>query len=132
MVDISPRTTGGPITDDPSWIGGGHSADTNQTVTLDISEFDEATHFPNGFLPSGTPIAKVTATGLYGPYTPADTTPGTGVLAGFLYSPLTVEYADQTIAGAMLVHGPVVEDRLPTSALDANGKTDVVNRIWFT
>jgi hypothetical protein len=37
-------------------------------VTLDISKFTADTHYPNGFIPSGCTIAKVTATGLFGPY----------------------------------------------------------------
>lgn len=131
MVDISPRSTGGPITDDPSWIGGEHGIDANRTVTLDTALFTEGTHFPDGFLPSGTPLAKVTATGLYGPYTPGDDPAGLGTLVGFLYSPLTVEYTDQKLSGAVYVHGPVIEANLPSSALDADGKTDVANRIWF-
>lgn len=131
MIDISPRSTSGPISDDPSWIGGGHGLDTNMTVTIDTALFTAQTHFPNGFIPSGTPIAEVTATGLYGPYTPGDDPAGLGTLYGFLYSPATVEYTGQKLSVGVLVHGPVVEANLPTSALDDNGKADVANRIWF-
>lgn len=131
MVDISPRNTGGPITDDPSWIGSGHGIDSNKTVTLDTSLFTEEDHFPDGFIPSGTPLAMVTATGLYGPYDPGDDPVGLGTLDCFLYSPLTVEYTGQKLTGAGYAHGPVIEANLPESALDSNGKADVANRIWF-
>ncbi|MCT7361223.1 head decoration protein [Mycolicibacterium llatzerense] len=42
--------------------------DVKLNVTLDISKFTSGTHYPNGYIPSGTVIGKVTATGLYGPY----------------------------------------------------------------
>lgn len=129
MTSISPRTTGGPVTDDPSWLGSGHGTDANKTVTLDVSAFTEGTHYPNGFIPSGVPLGKITASGLYGPYddTAVD---GTEVLDCFLYSPLSVESGVTAISGAGFTHGPVVESRLPI-AVDAAGKADVAARIWF-
>lgn len=36
--------------------------------TLDVSLFTQADHFPNGYLPSGTVLARKTSTGLLGPY----------------------------------------------------------------
>lgn len=131
MVNISPRTTGGPITDDPSWIGGSHGIGTNETGTLNLALFSAQTHAPDGFLPSGTPVAKVTSTGLYGPYTPSDSPAGLGVLVGFLYHPVDFSDPNATVSVGIYVHGGVVEDRLPTSALDSDGKDDVAGRIWF-
>lgn len=131
MTSISPRTSGGPVTDDPSWIGSGHGTDTNKTVTLDISKFDAETHYPNGFLPSGLPLGKITATGLYGPYDAAvDPADGTENLDCFLYSPLTVESGVTAVSGAGFTHGPIVEANLPIE-VDAGGKADVAARIWF-
>lgn len=42
--------------------------DFKPNVTLDISKFTSGTHYPNGYIPSGTVIGKVTASGLFGPY----------------------------------------------------------------
>lgn len=44
---------------DQSWLGSTHGIHECRTETVDISTFTEGTHFPNGFIPSGTPVAKV-------------------------------------------------------------------------
>jgi len=36
--------------------------------TIDVSKFTAATHFPNGYIPSGTVLGAVTSGGLLGPY----------------------------------------------------------------
>lgn len=58
--------------DDQKWLGSAHGTDMARPVTLDISAFTEGTHFPDGYLPSGLPLGKITATGLYGPYSGED------------------------------------------------------------
>lgn len=54
-----------------SWLLSQHGTDpgTTPSITLDISAFTAGVHYPNGYIPSGTALAKITATGLYGPYT---------------------------------------------------------------
>ncbi len=132
MVTIAPQSSDpGWVTDDPSWLGSAHGTDATETGTVDTSLFTAGTHYPDGYLPSGTPLGKVTATGLYGPYTPGDDPAGLGTLVGFLVAPRAVASASQRIAVGILTHGRVVEANLPTSALDANGKTDVAGRIRF-
>lgn len=42
--------------------------DVKLNVTLDPALFTAGTHYPNGYLPSGTVVAIKTATGLAGPY----------------------------------------------------------------
>lgn len=54
--------------EDHSWLGSRHGTDATRTITLDFSLFDANTHYPNGYLPSGMVLGKVTLTGLYGPY----------------------------------------------------------------
>ena len=61
--------------DDQSWIGAAHGIDLARSITLDTSAFTEATHYPDGYILSGTPLGRITATGLYGPYD--NTTPAT-------------------------------------------------------
>ena len=43
---------------DQSWLGSSHSIANCRTETLDISAFTKATHYPDGFIPSGTPVCK--------------------------------------------------------------------------
>lgn len=97
-----------------SWIGAGaHGINDARTEVLDISAFTAATHFPNGFIPSGLPVAKVG-----GVLVPYDATEGTvtnaGILAGFVLT-------DQAVIGAtapdfavpLYDHGRVVVANLP-------------------
>ena len=42
---------------------------TCRSITLDISLFN-VLHYPNGYIPSGIALAKLTASGMYGPYSP--------------------------------------------------------------
>lgn len=66
-MNLNPRTeTFGQ--EDQTWLGSAHGTSMGRPVTLDISAFTEATHFPDGFVPSGTPVGKITASGLFGPY----------------------------------------------------------------
>lgn len=129
MANITPRSISFPGIDDPSWLHSEFGVDANLTGTLNIAAFVEATHFPNGFVPSGTPVGKITATGLYGPYDGA-AVDGTEVLAGFVYAPAYVETATDTIAFALYHVGVVVEANLPI-AVDAGGKTDVAASLKF-
>lgn len=69
-MDLSIRTeTFG--SGDQTWLGSAHGTDAAKPATLDQSAFTEGTHFPSGYIPSGTPLALITGTGLYGPYTVA-------------------------------------------------------------
>lgn len=54
--------------DDQSWLGSAHGTDMARSITLDASTFTKNTHYPQGFLLSGIPLGKITATGKYGPY----------------------------------------------------------------
>lgn len=66
-MNLSPqRETFGQ--DDQSWLGSAHGTSSADSVTLDLSTFSAAAHYPNGYLRSGTPIAKITASTKYGPY----------------------------------------------------------------
>lgn len=90
---------------DMSWLDSDHGINNARTDLLDISTFTAGTHYPNGFIPSGQPVAKVG--GVLVPYTSAEgTTTGAGVLAGFLFT-------DQPVVGTadfgvpLLDHGRV-------------------------
>lgn len=100
--------------DDFTWLGSAHGIWNARTVTLDISAFTEATHYPNGFIPSGMPLGKL-ASGLYGPYDAAEgVVTNHGILAGFLYTAATVHAGlTEDIPAPLLDHGRVVVANLP-------------------
>lgn len=101
-------------TGDQSWLGSSHGINDCRTELLDISAFTEATHFPNGYIPSGTPVAKVS--GSLVPYTSAEaTTTGAGVLAGFLFTDQKV-VGDKDFAVPVLDHGRVRSAKVPTGS----------------
>lgn len=116
--------------DDQSWLGSDHGTDTARSITLDVATFTANTHYPDGFLKSGLPLGKITASGKYGPYADG-ASDGREVLAGFLFTGIKAPASTATpVAGALLLHCFVVESKLPI-AVNANGKADVAGRIIF-
>ncbi len=100
---------------DQSWIGSRHALGNAQTAMVDISAFTRATHYPDGYLPSGTPVAKVTVDGAdrLVPYdSTAGTTTGAGVLAGHILFDQAVK-TDQDFAVPLFDHGRVVAEFVP-------------------
>lgn len=102
-----------------SWLGSGHGMRNPRTEILDISAFTAATHYPNGYIPSGTPVAKVG--GVLVPYDPTEATvTGAGVLAGFILTDQPLFIAAGATANAaddinvpLLDHGRVKVGKLP-------------------
>ncbi|MFG3014297.1 head decoration protein [Streptomyces cinerochromogenes] len=116
-----------------NWLGSAHGTDAPVSVTLDVSKFTAGTHYPDGFIKSGIPLGKVTATGWYGPYDDA-ATDGRQTLVGFLFTAQDVNargVASTKVVGSMLLHCFIREAKLPLGAVDANGKADVAGRIIF-
>lgn len=116
--------------DDQSWLGSAHGTESARSITLDTSAFTANTHYPNGYFPSGLPLGKITASGLYGPYNNANSD-GTETLVGFLFCAVdapSVNTLDPV--GALFDHGKVREAKLPVT-VDSAGKTDVAGRIQF-
>src|SRR3546814_8488140 len=66
---------------DQSWLGSAHGIRNARTVTIDISAFTSGTHYPDGYIPSGTPVAIVSNLAV-----PYDKTEGTTTGAGILRS----------------------------------------------
>jgi hypothetical protein len=135
MSDINVVTTNYQV-EKRSWLLSEHGTEpgTTPTVTLDVSAFTAATHFPNGYIKSGIVLGKLTAGGKYVPYVDA-ATDGSGTAAGILFSSVKVpDLTDLTkdCFGAMLVHGFVDPAKLPIANgatgggfIDANGQTDL-------
>lgn len=119
-----------------AWLLSEHGTEpgTTPSITIDVSKFTPATHFPNGYLPSGTVLGKVTVGGLYGPYDNT-ATDGREVADCILFSSLTIASGSTKVGGAGLVHGFVNTSKLPFQAgagsLDAAGRVDL-NLIRFS
>lgn len=114
-----------------AWLGSQHGTESNRSITLDVSTFTEATHYPDGFIPSGTVLGEIEATGLFGPFDP-NAVDGRDTAAGHLFNSIPVS-ADATNIGAPLLdHGAVVESKLPAaSGLDATAKADLAGQIRY-
>lgn len=106
--------------EDRSWLASPHGTGPgeNPSVTLNPALFNQANHYPNGYIRSGTVVAKVTATGLYGPYD-ASAEDGRATPAGHLYSSVSVRNRDGSLkakaATGLLIHGYVTESKLPAN-----------------
>lgn len=108
MPRLKNETFGGG---DLSWLGSTHGIANARTEVLDISAFTAGTHYPNGYIPSGTPVAKVG--GVLVPYDgDEETTTNAGVLAGFVLT-------DQPVVGTadfavpVIDHGRVIASKVP-------------------
>lgn len=113
---------------DQSWLGSTHGVYNCRTGTLSLAAFTAATHYPDGYIRSGTPVGLITATDMYGPYDNA-AVDGRGTLTGFVYTDQNVTAGDD-VAAPILDHGKVKPDLLPI-AVDAAGQADVAGRIIF-
>jgi hypothetical protein len=74
-VDIQPYTSTETLAVGRPWLMSMLGIEANQSVTLDLTQFDENLHWTEASayqadrkLKSGIPLGKVTATGLYAPY----------------------------------------------------------------
>ena len=96
---------------DQSWLRSTHGLRNAKTEMVDVSAFTAGTHYPNGYIPSGTPVAKVG--GLMVPYTSAEaTTTGAGVLWGHLLTNQAV-VGTANFAAPVFRHGEVVAAKVP-------------------
>ncbi len=142
MTDIRVRPGRTFLNEDQRWIGpGGITAMRDaRSITLDRAAFNLTATFPNGFIPSGVTLGRITATGLYGPYNDAiDVDPATAgqqgngqeVAVGFLMVTVTTT-GGGNISAALYWHGEVVESFLPAGhGLDAAGRTDLAAKFAF-
>lgn len=135
MTDIT-VTTKSSFPEKRSWLLSPHGTEpgTTPSVTLDITKFTAADHYPNGFIPSGIVLGIVTATGLAAPYDNA-ATDGTQTAVGILFGSLPVHTGSTKVSGARLVHGFVSRSKLPiaagkTGSLDSAGEVDLSHIIF--
>lgn len=119
------QTTKSYAADDQSWLASRHGTGEPQSVTLDTSTFTKATHYPDGFFKSGTPLKYNGTSKMYELWTTGTT------LAGILFDSVPAP-ADNLIDvnAAMLDHCKVIGSRLPF-AVDATGQGTAAGRIVF-
>ena len=134
-MDISLQPTETWTAEDRSWLGSKDGTEYIQTVTLDTSTFTESVHFPNGYIPSGTILGRITATDLYGPYDNA-ASDGRETAVGFLYSNTKVRTGGADVGAPIHWRGVIRASRLPratteTGGLDSAGRTDLAAKFWI-
>lgn len=128
--------------EDLSWDLSNPETPYVESGTLDITLFTQAQHFANGYIPSGTVLGKVTATGLLGPYLDAAVdgrTTAVGILRGSIQVVQPTGAIKSKVGCAVLkAFGVVRIPRLPFTSgnaagggyIDANGQADLP-RIHF-
>ena len=124
--------------EDQTWMASAHGSTTARPITLDISVFTLALHYPDGFLTSGIVLGEITATGIYGPYE-SDAVDGRETAVGLLFTSVPTDAVTDPL-GALLWEGAIREDRLPVDSsggdttvnhggIDAAGRTDLAGHI---
>jgi len=137
MTDISIYTN--PVqAEHLSWVLTPPDGGFDQNGTLSIAAFNATQHYPNGYIPSGTVLGRITATGLLGPYLDS-ALDGRQTAVGILkatvsaIAPNTNGQVKVKVGCAYRVHGMVSAAKLPltsgTAALggyiDAASKVDL-------
>ncbi len=112
------------------WLQGDHGTGPGDTpsIVLDLATFSAVTHYPNGFIPSGTVVCKITASGLYGPFDAAATdgrqTPAAGSVF-LMFNAESVASGQTRSLTAGFVHGFVEGARLPFQAGSGSATAEV-------
>jgi hypothetical protein len=138
-TDINVSSTAYQVEKRSWYLGTADDPGFTESITLDVSAFNAA-HYPNGYIPSGTVLGTITATGKAGPYLAAGTG-GLDTATGILFSAVKIpNLADLTkdVGGAMLVAFAAVKvSKLPFTSsttsggfIDAAGQADL-SKIYF-
>lgn len=114
------------VDDDQSWLASSHGTDAAQSITLDVSTFSEAEHYPDGYLPSGLPLARLAGSS----YPAVRYGPASDALSGLLLHALPVPPGGiGDVAGALHWHGAVHLSRLPVAVSPA-AQTSCAGMTW--
>lgn len=109
MPGLIGRSSTGTRAGDQRWIGSRHALDSAKSATVSVSQFTKATHYPNGYLPSGLPVNAADPS-VVKPYTGA-----AGEVLRFLKDNHEVEAGINEIQVALIWHGLVYSNRLPVA-----------------
>ncbi len=98
-MDISVRSEGTWTAERRDWVASRDGTEVTRSITLDTSQFVAATHYPNGYVASGTVLALLD-NGLYGPYAGAgNEVQSVTITGGPTGGTFTLTYSGQTTAG---------------------------------
>lgn len=105
-MDIQPYTTQEQLHVGRPWLLNQFGSGTNQTVTLDLTKFSLNTHYtgpsayqPENKLKSGLPLGRLTASGLYAPYSaPTNEVQTATITGGPTGGTFTLTWSGQTTA----------------------------------
>lgn len=99
MTDISVSSVAYQV-EKRSWLLSQHGTDpgTTPSITLDVSAFTPATHYPNGYLLSGIVLGRITAGGKFGPYSGRASEVQTVGLGAATAGTVTVTFDGETTA----------------------------------
>ena len=139
MTDITPFTYQA-LAENLSWDLSNPEVPYVDGGTIDVSLFTQAQHFPNGYIPSGTVLGKVTAGGALGPYLDA-ASDGRQTAVGILRASVqVVQPANGSLkskvgVAVLKAWGVVSTSKLPFTSsnaaaggyLDANGQADLTH-----
>lgn len=129
-MDISVRSDDYQV-ENRAWLGSRDGTEFTETITLDTSAFTAGTHYPNGYVASGTVLGKITATGLYGPYDNA-ASDGRQVADGFLFNSTPMRSGGPDVGAPLQWRGVIREAKLPANhGLDSAAKTDLAAKFRF-
>lgn len=136
-MDIQPSVISNlNMTSGQAWLPSRHGTDATDTITLDITKFTAGTHYDvanylvrENRMHDGIPVGKLTASGLYAPWT-VGASDGSQVLAGFIYAPALFWPGSTKCSAAMFWHGSVTVAKLPvafdpSTVTAANNKTSI-------
>lgn len=122
-MDISVRKTGPYRVEDRSWLGSAHGTTATRTVTIDVSAFTPATHYPNGYIASGTVVSRIDGSGLWGPYVAGSAS------TGVLFNSTPVRAGGPDVGAPVLEHGVIYVPNLPAnSGLSPAARTELSDR----
>lgn len=119
-LHLAPRTITVSPPEDQSWLASAHGTQEMDPVTLLTSAFTGL--FPTGYIPSGIPLGKITASGLYAPALAA-ASDGSQVVAGHLFTSVDLTAggsqavaAQARVPASLYWHGEVILAKIPAVA----------------
>lgn len=122
---------------DRSWLQNSVGIDANVPVVLDISTFVAGTDFPNGVIPAGTLLGKITASGKYGKYAGNANEVETVSLGAATAGTVALTVLGQTTAGiafnaiASVIQAALVAAGVPASSVTVTGSFPTLATFTF-
>lgn len=127
-MDLTLKTTT-RFVEDRTWLRNPLAART-ESATLDVSDHVQADMYPNGYMPSGTVLGKITATGLVKWYASGETD-GSETAVGVLFSSVVVDLTDLTndVSVAVMTHGDIISTNMHDLGATTNGGWDAASAV---